>query len=731
MPYYASMGGEMAGGYGHEPVVDDLVPRFIGLDRQKKRLVKTPDAPPPLIEIVGERLAGKTLLLDELYDSYRNRIPLAYVDLAQHRSAGRTTPRATSSDTAGLLYLLSYFLGRAVPRYRELRFPRLTLGLLVVTMWEPDSGKVAEPALAPGDLKAAEEEVRSVLAKQDDDRALRRQAFRDWLAAVQPLLLAWLKSTLGLDGIDALLRTLLATATDLLLAPRVNHGAVSWWGERLREELKFQGSDLQCLFDLARLFPAGGPVLSTGEVLLLRALLADISGYYGPVRRFNRLHPPLILLDNLHSPAGAQLRDQLAKAYTMEKGRIRPLIVATSLGRPTDEQRRAFERATDVVLGRLGGEGAPPEGYLTFGLPRARTSAIETMLVGRQVSSGSLPSRIAELSGGRTGWARTLAHGIRSTPRLDGHAPDDQRPGEGQAHPGGGSGRSRRHLPLLDAPVRETLLDQLYPDDPRLRADMALLAAALDDQAVHWLWAAHGGRDSGPSVTTRRLSRAIQELSSAYWQREQWPWPAGEPVGPPHSPGPIIPFAGDRALRTLLLAELAGSRSAEEWRQVHARLREHYLPRDLPRTGVGHTTAYLHHTLAMGDVDTVVRNLHARLRDTDPAAWLAAVNVICAAPHPPGGVTTAAEPPPCPADQWDDRHDAVRDLVVTLWRVSHPLAVADENDRSHVDDSLRDLYGRRESVFHEARTAWTTALAEGLRAPDLPVPGPGKRGAGR
>lgn len=715
-------------GFGHQPVVDGLVPQLIGLERRRERLVGPAKiaASPPIIEIVGGRLAGKTLLLEELYEGYRNRIPLAYLDLTDPRLVSRAVPHgryaATASPTVRVLYTLAYLLGRYVPGFGELQFQRLLLGLLVVSVWHPDH---SDEQVLPEDLQGAEADLRRFLRRvhDRDPERRRREALSQWVRALSPVLKTVLPSLFGVGpGAQHAVRAVVAMVTSQLRASRLHDRAVSWWGQRLRTDLGFQGDDLECLFDLARHFPPRGRALTGGETLLVRALLADVSDYYGPLRRFNRRHPPLILLDNLHSPVGAHLRKPLARAYSATGVRVRPVIVTTTRGLPTSRQRGAFVAAAQS----LPSQRDPNRVFLRLGIPAIEAHIIEEQMLGDHAYSPRLPRLVVELSGGRAGWASWLAREVVGQPPPDG-APADDEWAVGNPDPDGAPGSAApstatRRPPLLAAPATGRLLDQLYPDDPQLQADLTLLAPALDTRCARSLWLRHGPKVS-PQESAARVARLLDELDADHWQRERWRWPAGEPVGAPHSPGLAVPFIGDRALRTLLLAHLAHTRPVEHWREIHELLRDNYVPPNLPVSGGWHTTAYLHYTLALADVEIVVDSLHARLRDTRPTAWLAAVNVICAAPTPPDGVgPSEPHPPSDPAGQ-DDLRAAVHDLVTCLWRVSDPRTVTGPSEQERVKSALRVLYKRLYAdAFNDAASRWSEMLAAGVRAPDLPVP---------
>lgn len=668
--------------YGHTPVVDGLVPRLTGLECGRERLVKgARKAPsPPLVEIIGGRLSGKTLLLRELAEGYRNRIPMTYVDLAKPWPGHKPDSYgATASPVVHLLPHLTYWLGRTVPGYGRIRFRRLQLGLEVV--WRPASN--VDPTSITS-LRDAEAKLRDFLEEANAaDRRRLQELLGRWLTALKPILTATLPALVGADegtGADKVAQALMTTAVNSLRAARMDLRAVAWWGRRLRDDLGFQGDDLQCLLHLKDHFPAKDEADPKAERLLLEALLADISAYYGPVRRFNRRHPPLILLDNLHVPVGAHFWTRLVEAYAAAEGRVRPVVVATSLGHPTEKQRRAFARADGATA-----SPSRTDRVIRLGIPAISAEAFGD----RRFTGGRLKPHqarhVRQLSCGRPGWASVLARAAARGPLSD-------------------------YFLHHDGSAEDWLLELLYPNDADLQSDLTLLAPALDTESAHRLWARHGAHRG-----EERLHRALAELRADHWTRERWCWPAEKPDDVGHCPGPEVPLVGDRALRTLLLANLARTSSPERWRELHASLREQYLRGDQPSGERRYPIAHLHHTLAMGEVDTVVRQLHARLDETDPATWLTAVNVVCAAPHPPPG-TVSFQP-----DQTGGRYGAVHHLVTVLWQASDPLR-AEPTGSTRLRSALNTLYDQRFEIFNLAAEVWPAKLAEGVRAPDLPVP---------
>ncbi|TDC20477.1 hypothetical protein E1265_22090 [Streptomyces sp. 8K308] len=226
--------------YGQEALTDGLVPRLVGLERLRdRRIAQEFPGARPVVEVSAGRAGGKTVLLDALYAGYNGRVPLARADLAASGfgesglsglpGGGSEPPPRNASPVTQLLYLLSYKLGLRPRRFTQApAFPRLALGLLVVTTWRPGTGEETE--VAPAQLRTAEARLREVIREDSPDARRRRELLRQWfdaLSANLPVVLT------VLPGMDAIAQATLATARDQLLAARPDRGALRWWGARL------------------------------------------------------------------------------------------------------------------------------------------------------------------------------------------------------------------------------------------------------------------------------------------------------------------------------------------------------------------------------------------------------------------------------------------------------------------------------------------------------------------
>ncbi len=606
--------------------------------------------------------------------------------------AGLADARPDGSHLTDLLYLLSYKLGLRVRRTMQpLRFPRLTLGLLVVTAWRADETSAAATTVSPQDLRRAEQRLREVISQNGDGQVERRARLAQWIQALERDLPA---GASGLGPLEGAGRAALRPASPRLLATRVNRGALRWWDDHLRHE---QGDAVQKLFGFVRDFRRPGGDRLPLEASLIGAFLADITHHYGPLRRRNEVPPPLILLDNTHAPVGARLLGPLRRAGTA-KDAMGPVVVAARLG--DARAHRALRQVADpsAALGQLADD------VLRLGLPELERGDIGRVL-GDADRPPYLPLLIGRFAGkGRAGSARTLA-GAADAVAPD-RAPD--------AHPAAS---------LLDAvgadgggSTVDRLLTVLLPE-PAQRSRLALLAPALDVAAARRLWS---GLHPGDTLDGR-VEEALELLEGVCWAPVAWPGTDGS-----------VPFVADPALRLLLLHRLRTWTAPEGWHEIQQHLRSGYAP-DGGAESV--PAAYLHHTLALGLTDEVVRSLHHWLAHSTPAAWLAAVNIVCAAPHPPAEFEAVPVDGPCGGCGQDASaardevvHRAVARLLEALWEQSDPLNAPCPDRIDQVESALRTLYEHEPTdTFRQALRHWSARLREGVQAPHLTVPEGGAR----
>ncbi|MFE5970431.1 hypothetical protein [Streptomyces sp. NPDC056463] len=661
------MGGRL---YGQQALQEGFVPRLVGLHHREGYLV--PFAYPkgsPVVRIVGGRGSGKTALLGAVHDAYNGRVPLARVDLG---APGFGEPGVADGDDdvpnasriTHLLYLLAYKLGLEVRHFgKPMVFPRLSLGLLVVTAWRPLNSD--ETDVRPPDLRRAEADLRTLITAEDPDVRRRRESLGRWFDVVTDNLPLVLSAVPGLDTIAGIV---LDTARAQLVRSEPDKGALAWWGGRLHGSQGYQGDSLQRLFQFVRGFRRLDDRRRTAEEHLVAALLDDIDANYGTLRRLNRKPRPLLLLDNAHSDVGRVFLDLLdagnpgpGHGEAPGKAPTRPVTLATLLGRGHGHP----------PLSEVGGDAVPRARPLVLSIPGIEPAHIAEMLSPVDYPD-HLPRVVARYSGGRAASARILADAaVRRVEDVG-----TIRGGE-----------------LLDE-AAPALLAKLLPD-PVLQERLVLLSAAADAGTRRGLWTFSHPEDHSEELVAVRVREADDYRTRSC-------------------------LDGDRALDLLLRHRLAATVSHERWRDTQLRLRSLCDPR-------GDT--YLHHTLALGRVDEVVSALHHRFTVAPPGAWLAALNVICSAPHPRTGYEPPAGSPflsctACGSDLPGPHHDAVASLVPLLWRLSDPLTLAPREDElTTVRIALETLYGNKaaHAAYREASAAWPARLRAGAQAPDLPV----------
>ncbi|MFF4021134.1 hypothetical protein [Streptomyces sp. NPDC001843] len=682
--------------YGGEPLLDGLVPRLVN---QQRRLRPDFSHAKPVVQLVGGKGLGKTAMLQALSEQYANELPMAYADLAapdfgEAGLAALTEERPNASPVTNLLYLLLHKLSlRAKQPMRALRFPRLSVGLLVVTTWRPGAtAEAPDDPVQPAELRDAVGRLREIVTQETPDQKKTKDQVKRWMTALMPAFPAFLPQFAQFDG---LVQNILTTAADEFLPFRTNRGALSWWREQLPSA---QGDSLQRLFTFVRDFRRQDDSRTGAEALLIAAFLEDIAVHYGALLGRNGWPYPLILLDNVHTALGSRLLTPLLQEFETVRRVVRPVLITTSLGNaaahPQLRDAASWRPASDRPVGRL----------VRFGIPRVDRTDIKRMLGGVDYPPHT-PLLVDRLSGGRAGCARTLADVVVDGLRSDGAALGEE---------------------LLDgawpedtAPPVNRLLEQLLPD-PDLRARLTLFSAALDEAAARRLWEAFHPDDSAAV----RVHQAMEELDGARWTPVPWPGSGDAP-----------PFVADRALRLLLLHRLRTASAAERWERIQLLLRTGHRTQSSPPDGSenGIPVAYLHHTLALGLVEPVVHGLHHGLEHSTPNDWMAALNIVCAAPHPPRGFTAPAgywsPDTPCAGCAAGEPvraqlvHRAVDRLLKSLWLQSDPLTVPCDDHIDKVESALRTLDEHHTSdAFHRAGRQWPAQLRTGVQAPDLPLP---------
>lgn len=689
-------------------LVNGIVPAMVGVPPGGGDWIdaKFP-AGAPVLEIVGDRASGKTQALRALSDGYVRLVPTASVDLTEGYTSTDAEDRdrldtANSSPVTDLLFTLVHQLERRPDGTRHtLSFDRLRPALLFLTLWDPEPTRWPT-GVKPAEVADAEAELRGILTEHTPDPRRLDEPFKDWIELLTRTAGALYPQVPWLEPV------LRATATMMVEARGHRRAArwEQWWRDRLRTEA---GDAVQRLFGLVQKFRNRDDSRTEAERHLIAAFLADIDGAYGALARKTR-HPPLVLLDNVDEFLDGRFLTPLVSEYPRDgdTGRVvRPVVVATSLGNgdglPPVTEPEPWKKE----------QLRPPRTWrLRMGIPRTTDAEVRRMLGNVDYSTmSSLPKIIVRLSGGRTGTARLLADAAAERLRA-GQSP----------------------LPLLARPSRNIrgneprdlavdIVEQLLPD-AGVRGQLVDLASALDENAAVDL-RRHVGGDAGAVVTVRELITGT--LGLGHWNHV----PGG-------SPSRLIT---DGALRAVLLHRLRTISDRDYWHRVQRRLASCYNPERLPLESVGHEPAFLHHALAAGQLDGVVLpTLHHRYLQRAPADWLRDVNLIAAAPPEFDGYRRAPASPDVPACAAcatlgaDAVHEAIRGLLVTIWRLSNPDTAPprrhNDDDVLRVEGALKTLsndYDRRNprhaegNAYVKAVAAWPRALLDLRQAPDLPI----------
>ncbi|MDX3109611.1 ABC transporter substrate-binding protein [Nonomuraea angiospora] len=249
----------------------------------------------------------------EYYEEYSSVLPI--------NEPCKAPPNAGLSQFAAELRAVAHRLSR--PAYRlPLVFPRFEAAYALVDwdLRDPEQKRLAEL----GELDAELEEK----VKQAIDRA-RQKILREVRKAIKKVVT---NSYLG-----NLASGIVGLVIGIFGAFRVRaHWTLRWYRKKaFRRPL---GTTEELVRELRRLLiePGDEPSMThvdEKELLLVKALLADIDAHHGLFRRLNRVRRPVILLPDVDLvPARRKIRDTLLAAYDHgSRGlRVHPVVVATS-----------------------------------------------------------------------------------------------------------------------------------------------------------------------------------------------------------------------------------------------------------------------------------------------------------------------------------------------------------------------------------------------------------------
>ncbi|MFJ8436664.1 hypothetical protein ACIQ9P_35760 [Kitasatospora sp. NPDC094019] len=677
-----------------------------GPDVRTRRL-PVPDGTPLVVECSGGRLSGRTALLRGLDARYAAHLRRASADLGRpdlgRGDPARTEPalalpalaaadedpaRRNASHASDLLFHFREELSRRPGDFGgSLALPRLVQGLLAVTAWQ---------AAGNGEREAAVGRLESLLAESVPVGAARRARVIQWMRQLAP------GPAAPGAAADPLATRLVDLVAPELLGPSSHRHGLRWWASR---PVVGQGADHVQLAALARRFRGDPDDRAAAERHLMAAFLADIDAHHTWPRRMNRVPRPLLLLDNAHTPLGRPVLSTLLRVWHEEPAGTRPAVITTVLaGEPPGSDADDTVPSTRRAEGPFRRRDRPgtPAGW-TVRLPLARLGLEEvTLMFDTDHPPSGTARAVHRLSAGRAGIADALVRAARKTIRQG----DSAEP------------RWLLDLPADDAPARtvhEQLLTVLVPEE-RDRERLMFYGAALDNAAADQL-----------GVYYPQIGRGPLDVQEARTLLEHNHWRAAADRSLDAA------FVQDRTLRVLLghrlAVRVAGEPGMDTWRHLHGTLYAQYAqyPRESVN-GAGLPDRALHHALALHDTGVVVRTLHRRLAELSAADWLATVNLVCSAPHPPAPLPAATgADTPCEACQQGGLavHQAIFHLVRSLWIQSHPLSAPTEALIDSVRLQLLTLAQHTgaadQTVFFRAHEIWPGRLRRWHQAPDLPT----------
>lgn len=717
--------------YARQPLLRQLVPRLVGLDRDQHRRQRHHEFAEdlPVVLLSGRHGTGKSALLDDLQQAYAPeagprsgpRVPFARINCAALQEQARVDPEISNNSYAvEVLADLVTQLSCPVPGFGRLRFPRTTAGLLAVVS-----------ARRPGndeELRVADQHATTLLGHRsgpDDPPPTWDTLFRGALP----------EAPLPEQFPEAAVRTFLGRQYRWRSRRLASRHLVGWYqAYRSEADNRLRGlppgaadqpqpppaaERARTVVQLCKEFHQGRGFRRGVERMLLAAFLADVR--YGPYRRRNRAPRPLILLDNAHTDAGRDflelLLEQRARLDGAHDGTV---VIATELraddsrtGRDDgpdsspDEEDDPYPDAAHRPLHEVGTNSrwvrhgsSPSAGVLAVPLPPLDTEHLERML--RQDDQTFFDPYIAnavhDLTRGHPMGARRLCDAVLHRARAEEWVAAEEL--LDLTHPGG-AGES----------VIWRLLNSLVASEDH--DELCLFSLAWD-------------REAAERLAEQWVPRQINGLTAvdgvaAQLERERW------------SRGPgSRPFITDRFLRTLLVHQMRSGRggSGVDWSGAHALLADHHRQRADSRSGQAgrdERSRFLWHRLAAGEAQEVVDWLHTEFlrADGDAVDWLHILRTVAHAPRPPGDVwfEHCQEVGKGRRDRLQLQANpgtglekqAVNRLLHALWYSADELAEVDRTLADRIGQDLsflsaQHLTGR--AVLAQAAVRWPRALRD-------------------
>lgn len=701
--------------YGQEPLLEELLPRLVGLRVERKpRLVRQEHRDDlPVVLLTGQHGAGKTAALDAVRESYGGLIPLARIDLPElcetvdWHQGGEPDPHVQLPNTSGVVEVLERLaagLATPVPGYRTPHFPRLLPGLFAVSSWR--LGFQSQRALAA-------DRFSRLLPLVTSGSGERGEA---WVAGVTEQL----SNASDGQGLEPVVRLIVEQYAHRHMHGHERESVFAWYRQRPQAVSEEHGNPL---VRLCLDFHQGGDLLAPVEETLVAALLEDLTEHYsGWWKRVNRVPRPLALLDDVHTEVGQVFLDRLLehrRRQAEDQGGDPLVVLGTHLGEGEERfphaGRREMRELAHGTAWERNGSDRPSAGVLRVPLPALEPGDLLTMLQRTaRPSHAQLRTVIYRLTGGHPQAGRMLCdavvassdeHSVEPHELLDLHTGE---PGTGEAED-------------AERTVGEHLLERLLPTLPT-RHHLMALSLARDRVAAEAL-AAEGLMGEAPGGATGVIDAELARVVEAarYLEREQWTRPRGEHWNPAPS------FVADPMLHALLVHETRrGSPTAEtgrQWGDLHDFLRRYHEQRGES----GDEIEALRHTLALGYAQGVVLRLTQLFCEDDGDArdFLAAMRHVATAPHPPVSEEWRDERVETARGLSDHRQPSASDvqrsvnrLLHALWYLEDPVREPLREVCSGVGTELDFLSLRHASgytVLNSAAVSWPTAAWQGQR----------------
>ncbi|MER5214302.1 hypothetical protein ABT063_27950 [Streptomyces sp. NPDC002838] len=714
--------------YARQPLLRQLVPRLVGLDRDRHRRRRHHEFAEdlPVVLLSGRHGTGKSALLDDLKEAYAPdagpwpgpRVPFARINCATLQERARVGPEISNNSYAvEVLSVLVTQLSRPVAGFGRLCFPRTTAGLLaVVSARRPgndDELRVADrhtaalmgPPTGGGPPPTWDTLFRAALPASPDPAEFPEAAVRTYLGRQY----RWRSRRLASRHLVGWYESYRSEADNRLrgMPP----------GADAQPRPVPAAERAQAVARLCQEFHQGRGFRRGVERMLMAAFLADVR--YGPFRRGNRAPRPLVLLDNAHTDAGRDFLELLLeeRARIGRGARDQLVVIATELrgddspatrDDAPDGENDPYPAAAHRSLHEVGQNSrwtrngtAPSAGVLVLPLPPLDTEHLERMLKRDDRASFDpyIATAVHDLTRGHPMGARRLCDAVVHKARTGQWVAAEEL--LDLTHPGG-AGES----------VIWRLLNTLVGSENH--DELCLFSLAWD-------------REAAEQLAERWVPRRIDGLpaadgAAAQLERERWSRGTGS-----------RPFITDRFLRALLVHQMRSGRggSGVDWFSAHALLAEHHRQRAEGRSGQAERderSRFLWHRLAGGEAWEVVDWLHAEfLRDDgDAVDWLHILRTVAHAPRPPGDIwfEQCQEVAKGRRDRLQLQADpdgglekqAVNRLLHALWYAADELAEADRTLADRIGQDLsflsaQHLTGR--AVLAQAAIRWPRAVRDG------------------